>query len=540
MSIKKVFVLVLTVAIIVILTACGSAEAAVPETSGKQAEKVIVALTASDFHVAPFGSSSVRRMWMMQNLYASLYHTPFYGATLDEMEPWLAKSIEKVDDLTYTVELYDYIYDSKGNHITAEDIVFSYERLRVDSRETRIGTYLDAIEVVDDYNMIFRLKKSGPGVAEFLFGSYTLTTCDKDWYESASEEERANDPATTGAYRVVSHMPGSSVTFDAVENYWQTDESLRNSADVQNVKTIVYTVITESSMRGIALENGEIDATIVEVNELKRFYDGTNSLPGWNVNIADGNWCFLIFLNMDPYLQSEKSVFADDLNLRKAALYALDSESIMYGGGFDSSTGEVVYSLGIPLMRGYQEHWAADYFNYNPERAREYFQASGHAPGSVTVRLLSRTSIANGIHSVIISNLEAVGFKVELLAYDQALFNTYRNDSTQWDLLFDNKGGTGHIATLWDNNFNPEGFANGSANFTHDDHLVELLNKVTTTGALEDIEAFHDYLKELALGKGIYTALNLMVAREGILYQAVNAGMTPRVNAFVFAEDYDK
>lgn len=516
-------------------SAAGEAGAASEKKAAEgPVEKIVVGLTASSFDVSPFGTNSIPRQWLAQNLYGALYCMPYYGASLDEMEPWLAKKIEKVDDLTYSVELYDYIHDSKGNAITSEDVVFSYEHLFTDAQETRIGTYLDNIEIIDDYHMLFHLKKYGPGVMEFLAGNYTLTICDKDWFEGASAEERMNDPAVTGAYRISSYTPGTELVLEAVEDYWQ-EESLRNSADRQNVKVIDYRVITENSMRSIALENHEIDATVVDASELKRFYDNGSALPGWNVNITKGAFCNTIFVNMD----SGKSPLADDLNLRQAALYAIDSESVMYGGDYDETTAEVCYSLGTSAMAGYQESWKDEgYWNYDPEKAKACYEASGHAPGDVTIRLLSRTSIADGMHSVLVANLEAAGFKVELLSYDQALFNTYKNDSTQWDLIFDNKGATGPIVSCWDNNFNPAGYSNGSVCFTHDDKLTELLTAATTTGETEAVQTFHDYLQEIACVKGLFTTYNLMIAQDGILEQAVNGNMMPRVNAYVFAEDY--
>ncbi|MGN0293051.1 MAG: ABC transporter substrate-binding protein [Lachnospiraceae bacterium] len=547
MKFKKITALVLAAAMTLSMTACGGGNSSTGSNSSnggdskvektattEQVDKVVVALNASSFDMSPFGTSSIPRFWMVQNIYASLFCMPYYGASLEELEPWLAKSYEKVDDLTYKIELYDYIKDSKGNEITSEDIVFSYEKMYSNGGETRIGTYLDNIEIVDDYNMIFHLKKSGPGVMEFLLANYTLNICDKDWYESASDDEKYNDPACTGAYKVVNYVSGSSITLEAIDDYWQTDESLRNSADVQNVKTIEYTVITENSMRSIALENGEIDAAVIDASELSRFYDGENALDGYTVDIEGGTYCNTVFINMDE----GKSKLADNENLRLAALYALDSESIMYGGDYDESTAEVCYSLGTSTMTGYDESWSEDYFNYDPEKAKEYYKASGYADGEVTIRLLSRTSVADGIHSVIVANLEEAGFKVELMSYDQALFNTYKTDSTQWDMILDNKGATGHIVTCWDNNFNPAGYENGSVCFTHDDHLTELLTAATTTGSEEDVSAFHEYLKELACAKGLFTSYNLMAGQDGIIDLAVNANMMPRVNAFTFAEDY--
>ena len=546
MKTKRILVLIIAVIMAAAFVGCSNNEssnnaassgggASSTEATG-QVERVRVALTASSFNIDPFGTNSIPRMWITQIIYGSLYANPFYGASLDEMEPWLARRIEKVDELTYAVELHNYIHDSKGNHITSEDIVFSYANMQTLGQQTRIGTYLDYIEIIDDYNMLFYLNKYGPGVVEFLMGDYTLSIASKSWYENATDAEIRNDPATTGAYRVASYTPGSSLVLEVVEDYWQTDENYRNSADSQNVRRIEYTVITENSMRSIALENREIDATVIDANELKRFYDGTRPLSGWNVDIRGGTFSYPIFLNMEQ----GKSPFADNLNLRKAVLYALDSESILYAGDYDSSTGEVLYTFGTSIMRGFQESWTdEDYFTYDPEKARDYFKASGHTEGSVNVRLLSRTSIQNGIHAVIMANLQAVGFNVELLTYDQALFNTYKVDPTQWDILLDNKGATGHIATCWDNNFNPAGFADGSSvNFTRDDHLIDLLMNVTTTGSYEDIQAFHRYLIEISILKGLYTPYNIMVGQDGILELAVNANMMPRVNAFVFAENY--
>lgn len=499
-----------------------------------QADKIVYALDSSSFDMSPFATNSVPRQWMLQNCYASLYCMDYYGQTLEEMEPWLAKSYEKIDDLTYRITLFDYIHDSKGNQITSEDIVYSYEQMLAYG-ETRIGSYLDNIEIEDDYNMIFHLKKYGPGVMEFLLGNYTLGIADKEWYENASDEEKANDPAVTGAYQIVDYVPGSSITMEAIEDYWQTDDAYRTEADVQNVKTIEYTVITETSMRSIALENKEIDGTVVNASELSRFYSEGEALEGYNVDIEDGCFGYTVFLNMD---ENSNSPLATDENLRKAALYALDSESILYGGDYDETTATIIYSLGTPAMAGYDESWGEDYWNYNVDTAKEYYAASGHSEGDVTIRLLSRTSIPDGMHSVMIANLEAVGFKVELLSYDQSLFNTYKVDSTAWDMILDNKGATGNIVSGWDNNFNPAGYTNGSVCFTHDDQLVELLNTATTTGSEEDINAFHEYLKSLACQKGLFTANNLMVAQDGITAQNANGNNLPRVNAFEFADDY--
>lgn len=554
MKLRKLAALVLAMAMVFSVTACkggssdpvtkapgegSSAAVSSEESTAKPAEegmvdKVVFALTASDFDMSPFATGSTPRNWMVQNVYGSLYCMPFYGASLEEMQPRLAKSCEKVDDLTYKVTLYDYIHDSKGNTITSKDIVFSYDMCYEKGGDARIGSYLDNIEIVDDYTMLFHLKKSGPGVMEYLMGNYTLSVCNKEWYESASDEEKYNDPAATGAYKIVHYTQGSGITLEAIEDFWQTDKNLLCSADKQNVKTIEYKVITEASMRSIALENGEIDATVIDASELKRYYSDGQAMDGYTVNIADGTFCYTAFINMMP----GQGALADDENLRLAALYALDSESILYGGNFDTDTGKVCYSLGTSVMAGYNDSWSEDYFNYDPDKAREYYKASGHGDGDVTIRLLSRTSIPDGIHSVMVANLEAAGFKVELLTYDQALFSTYNLDPSQWDMMLDNKGATGNIVTCWDNNFNPANRKGNTVCFTQDDTLIDDLNAATATGSEADIEKFHQHLKDQACCKGLFTSNTIIVGQNGIAGLTINGNMEPRVNAFTFAEGY--
>ena len=68
------------------------------------------------------------------------------------------------------------------------------------------------------------------------------------------------------------------------------------------------------------------------------------------------------------------------------------------------------------------------------------------------------------------------------------------------DLIIDSKGsGTGHVVGLWDGLFNPENYTNGSVCFTHDDHLVELLNAAKADASTENMKAFNDYIIDNAI-----------------------------------------
>ena len=498
-----------------------------------QVSKIRAALSNNSFDISPFAGPSGARDWFIGNMYATLFCQPYFGAPLEELQPWLAESYTKVDDTTYTIKLRENAVDSKGNKITAEDVIFSYEMCRTHSQIAQVGTDMESLTANGDYELTMKLKKAGVGTIEVLLSFYRLSIVDKGWYESASDEEKANNPATTGAYKVQSYVPGSSLVLEAVDNYWMTAED-GCSAALQNVKIIDYTVIKEVAMRSIALENKEIDVTQINATELVRFYENGKAMDGWNVLINGGNMFTVMLLNMDT---NSGSVLANDINLRKAVLTAVSSEDYLYASGNTEVSSKVCGTMGTDAFGGYNPDWENNYWPADVAKAQEYYNASGKKAGEVTVRLLSRTSTGDGVHAVLIAALEAAGFKVDLMAVDQALFNTYKNDSAQWDICLDSKGTGGHVAQAWDEMFNPAGYQNGSVCFTHDDVLVQKL-EAATTGDQAAVNAFHDYLVEIACCKGLVYTMKFTVGQDGILQLTPSACFNPRINAYVFADDY--
>ena len=201
----------------------------------------------------------------------------------------------------------------------------SYEK----GKFLRIGSSMESLDKTGDYTLRMKLKSTSPGTLEDLLSNPQLDIVDKEWYENASDEERRKDPATTGPYRIVSEVTGSSFVFEAVEDYWQKDTSLLPKNGLQNVKTIEFKVITEPAMSVIALENHEIDfARFNDSTSLNNFFVNGAPVEGYNVDLSDGVFTMDMFLNM-----SEHSVLSKSSDLRKAVLYALNSEDIMYAQG---------------------------------------------------------------------------------------------------------------------------------------------------------------------------------------------------------------
>ena len=61
---------------------------------------------------------------------------------------------KEVDDLHWQVEIYDYIYDSEGNHITADDVVFSFNELVESGNAFKYASF-ESVKKIDDYTVEF-------------------------------------------------------------------------------------------------------------------------------------------------------------------------------------------------------------------------------------------------------------------------------------------------------------------------------------------------------------------------------------------------
>lgn len=229
---KKVLALILALAMCLALAACGkdantgsqgdssndnpATTDVVNPGSTPVVDTLTYALRNSSWDLSPWkhNGSSANTMWLM--IYGNLFANPEFGTPLEDMQPDLAKSVTiSEDNLTATIELFDYIHDSKGNEITAEDVVFSYEKApTVGSVYAKIATVLKSISAEDKYTVKMELASYSPGNWEFLLANCPIVS--KSWYESSSDEEKASDPACTGAYKIEENAVGTSVTMAAL------------------------------------------------------------------------------------------------------------------------------------------------------------------------------------------------------------------------------------------------------------------------------------------------------------------------------------
>ncbi|MFC2153286.1 ABC transporter substrate-binding protein, partial [Actinomycetota bacterium] len=178
----------------------------------------------------------------------------------DEVRPRLAESWTVSDDgLTYTIKLREGVLSHLGNELTAEDVVWSYEK---SIAQGRTGNFIrnvgnvDSIEATGTYEVQFTLTAPSPifirAITVYtpsIYDSTELKTHATDDDPYATEWLKSNF-AGYGPYYVDQFTPGQQVIFKANPNYWD---------GVPYYTTIVYQAVPEPANRVALLTAEEVD-----------------------------------------------------------------------------------------------------------------------------------------------------------------------------------------------------------------------------------------------------------------------------------------
>ncbi len=503
-------------------------------SSNDQAESIVVdkvtyGLRNNSWDLAPWKNNGSSGNVIFTQLYSGLMANPTFGTPLDEFYYDMAESVEfSADNMVATVKLRDYVHDSKGNPIKAEDVVFSYQTAPVVAGTyAKLGTAIAEIKVIDELTVEITAASAAAGTWELIFGNCPIVN--KNWYENASDDEKSNDPATTGAYQVKENISGTSVTLVAVEDFWQEDE-LRTPYQTVNAKEVTFSAITEDAMRVMALENGELDIAWIENTSVALFEgkEDYNLFPFYMTNPTTllFNCC-------------EGSVFENNVNLRLAILHAIDFDQVRIAASGDF--GFQGHDVAPAICGNYNKEWDSEpYYDYDLDVAKEYLEKAGYTEKNApTIHFMCKTMAPQmAAVTVIQSCLKQIGIEVIIDSYDQALFDTYSSDPTQWDMSWQSGNmATGFVTEAW-NWYYAEVDDNGTVGFVKDEKLQELLAEANSKNDAESLEAFHDYAVSMAYAVNAFNEQAYLISESGITGVHINFYGNAAINACTFAEGY--
>src|ERR1700754_839975 len=247
-----------------------------------------------------------------------------------KMVPALAESWETPEPTRWRFHLRKGVKFHNGDAFTADDVIFSADRVRAKGSNFLTNVAADAKFVkIDDYTVDVKLDSPNPILISQWDGWYIM---DKKWCEEHNSVAPTPASATTpsyaslnangtGAFSIESHQPGVKTVFKANPNWWRKPE--------HNIKEIIFTPIGSDATRGAALLSGEVDIIEpVPIQDISR----VDSSP--NAQVLKGPELRTIFLGFDQ--SRDELLFSDikgknpfkDIRVREAFYKAVDIELI--------------------------------------------------------------------------------------------------------------------------------------------------------------------------------------------------------------------
>jgi len=358
----------------------GAASLAIMAATPSSAETLVVAAAA-----VPEGFDGDALRPGTQNVVTQVYENLVrYGRTVGEdgrtyldpgvIEGHLAESWEVSEDgMRWVFTLRDGVMSPYGNELTADDVVWSWNK---SFDQQRTGNFIarvsnvESVEAVSDNQVAFNLNAPSSiflsALTLYVPGIYDST----EVRSHATDEDPwaldwlATNTAGFGAYHLDTLRPDEMAVFVANPNYFR---------DPPYFDRVIYREVPSAASRATLLLTG--DAQWIDRPAIQQVvdFDGDD-----RVQVLDAPGRAMMAARMNPNFPP-----FDDVRVRQAMNYAVDRQEIM-----DSvlrGTGDVARSVVPPIVDGYDpSHFGYD---YNPDRARELLAEAGYGDG-VEVELL--------------------------------------------------------------------------------------------------------------------------------------------------------
>lgn len=442
---------------------------------------------ASLASMTPFRSVSGQFGYNVRWLYDRLLYVSPSG---ERIKQCLKDYSVQEDGKTWDMEIWDFIYDSEGNHITAEDIVWFIETYMATPQKPCFGN-IESVKTTGDYTLQMVMKMDMVDIPEIIMISTWV--CSQKAFE-ASSDGFASSVVSTSPYKVTEFTGQASATLERRDDYWAFGTEAENENFNATIQTIDCVNITESSQMVIALETGTVDAIPgITAAVAQQFVDDSDNY--FTCTAPSNEQFFLCFSGSE-----NRPVIANDVWLRRAICHAIDVQGIIDGVQYGFA--EEPHDFLGRTCPNYDPSWNdRDYFPYDLDYAKECLEKSNYK-GEPLEYMVSATNKTLG--EVIQGYCAAIGVNIQLKALDAALWATSWYDGDNYD-MFVICSGNG-IANVWSQFLDGEAYPKGDCMARKDEVLTEMIHEAWKNAnyTQENITEIQDYVWDNAYIRGLY------------------------------------
>ena len=325
-----------------------------------QAQTVTLAQGVDPESLDPAVDTLITSVGVMMNIYDALIWRDGEG----NIVPGLAESWEFPEPDQMKLTLRQGVTFHDGSPFTADDVVFSYQRLFDATNPSPLLSslrgFVDGVEKVDDFTVLVKMPAPRATVVPTLIRVPILP---KAAFEAAGQEAFGSAPIGTGPFKFARWDKNQQIVLDRNDDYW------RGPADIER---FVVRPIPEDFARFASLNNREVDIisnlTSERVAEIEK-------IEGLKVEAVPS------VRNMFVGLDTMKGPFTD-IRVRQAVNHAVDKEALIevVMGGYAIENASVCTQtlFGAAQLPAYE---------YDPEKARALLAEAGH-PNGFAVEML--------------------------------------------------------------------------------------------------------------------------------------------------------
>lgn len=412
-------------ALLLTATACSSGEGVDVDgqggggaDGGGEGGQLVAAIAAEPDQLDPHVTTAYASFQVLENVYDTLV-MPDENL---EMQPALAESWETSEDqLTWTFQLRDGVKFHNGDPFTAEDVVYSYNRI-IDEELSNAYRFssVEKVTAVDDQTVEIKVSQPTPNLLALIGGFKGMAIVHQENVESGDVK---TDPIGTGPFSFESYTPGDSIVLTANEDYW---------GGAPKIGSVKYTFVPEPTVALANLQSGQVDWTDNLPPQQVESLQGNDQLE---VGIVPSNdyWYFATNQAREPF---------DDPRVRAALAWGIDREAITEAAKFGLAT---VNQTAIPES----SKWYYDYspYTHDPAKARQLLQEAGVENLEMSIMVTNEYPETVTAAQVMADQLSEIGVKLNIRTED---FATWLDEQA--------KGNFDAFMLGWLGNIDPQDF----------------------------------------------------------------------------------
>ncbi len=448
-------------------------------------------------HFDPYKYNKTKTLSLNQHIFESLVSIDNTG----KIKPLLAENWFNIDDKTWIFNIRKNVYFSNGDHLTADDVIYSFERVRIDinseiNSNFDINLAISKIEKINDY----RIKI----VTETIFPTLLLklrncSILPKNYIEKNGLEHFLNNPVGTGPYMnpiITKTYDGKIIRLIRNERYWGKKPYF---------KVVEFYLFTESKIQEL-LKNGYLD--LIAWYDPDFYLNFQNSSKYKKLSISGLRTTFLILNcldNKNDFISLPYNPLANYL-VRKAIYLSLNIDEIVNKVLLENATS--ANQIVSPSVIGYNPRISKD--TQNIELAKKLLIQANISKGfSLGIQISTNDNIFEKIAYILRQQLKVVNIDLNIMKFEGKELSKIRKEQKFSIIPYSLSSGTGDALFIISTLVHSKDGSWGSYNFSgfSDEEIDKLIEMASEEFDEQKRIEFYQKIMSLTMDKVPYIPL---------------------------------